>query len=159
MTETQHQFFLNGRILPESEAKLSVFDRCYLYGDGVFEGIAVWERAPFRVEAHLDRLFAGLAYLRIEPPYGRAGWLDIFDRVIEANDMEDGYLRVQISRGEGISSIKWERRLRKPSPTPWSSRSWIRDYYKGLFAQKAEQGLRGVVLSRPRIPSAAIPPA
>src|SRR5262245_50861368 len=108
MTQAQHQFFLNGRIVPESEAKLSVFDRCYLYGDGVFEGIAVWDRAPFRAGAHLERLFAGLSYLRIEPPYGRAEWLDILDRVIEANDMEDGYLRLQISRGEGISSIKWE---------------------------------------------------
>ncbi|MFO1058104.1 MAG: aminotransferase class IV [Dongiaceae bacterium] len=159
MTQKQQLYFLNGSIVPEAEARLSVFDRCYLYGDGVFEGIAVWERAPFRVEAHLDRLFAGLAYLRIEPPYGRAEWLDILDRLIAANDMEDGYLRLQISRGEGISSIKWERRLlRKPEPNsvviPIPG---FRDYYKGLFAQKAEQGMRGVILSRPRMPSAAVP--
>jgi branched-chain amino acid aminotransferase len=159
MSQTQQHYFLNGRIVPEAEAKVSVFDRCYLYGDGVFEGIAVWERAPFRVDAHLDRLFAGLAYLRIEPPHSRAEWLDILDRVIAANAMEDGYLRLQISRGEGISSIKWERRLlRKPEPNcvviPIPG---FRDYYKGLFAEKAEQGMRGAVLSRPRIPSAAVP--
>ena len=152
-------FYVNGRIVPEAEAKLSIFDRCYLYGDGVFEGIAVWQWAPFRAEAHLDRLFAGLSYLRIEPPHSRAQWLDVLDRVIEANNIEDGYLRVQISRGEGISSIKWERKLlRKPEPNavviPIPG---FRDYYKGLFEKKSEQGVRGIVLSRPRISSAAIP--
>jgi branched-chain amino acid aminotransferase len=153
------KIYLNGKLVSEDEAKLSVFDRCFLYGDGVFEGIAVWNRAPFRAAAHLDRLFAGLDYLRIDSPLDRVGWLDVFDEIIAANDMDDGYLRVQLSRGEGMSSIKWERRLlRKPEPNvvviPVPG---FRDYYKGLFAQKAEQGLRGVVVSRPRIASASIP--
>jgi len=159
MANKDLQFFLNGQIVGEKDAKVSVFDRCFLYGDGIFEGIAVWGRAPFRAEAHLERLFAGLNYLRIEAPYSRAQWLDVFDQVIAANDMEDGYLRVQLSRGEGNSSIKWERRrLRKPDPNvviiPIPG---FRDYYKGLFAQKAEQGLRGIVVTRPRISSASIP--
>lgn len=159
MTQRSMMVYLNGKLVPEEEAKLSVFDRCFLYGDGVFEGIAVWNRAPFRADAHLDRLFDGLAYLHIDSPLDRAGWLDVFDDIVAANDMDDGYLRLQLSRGEGISSIKWERRLlRKPEPNvvviPIPG---FRDYYKGLFAQKAEQGLRGVVVSRPRIPSASIP--
>ncbi|MGD9744474.1 MAG: aminotransferase class IV [Dongiaceae bacterium] len=159
MAQKSMKIYLNGKLVPEEEAKLSVFDRCFLYGDGVFEGIAVWNRAPFRADAHLDRLFAGLDYLHIESPLDRAGWLDVFDEIVAANDMEDGYLRLQLSRGEGMSSIKWERRLlRKPEPNvvviPIPG---FRDYYKGLFAQKAEQGLRGVVVSRPRIASAAIP--
>jgi branched-chain amino acid aminotransferase len=152
-------FYVNGQMVREADAKLSVFDRCYLYGDGVFEGIAVWQRAPFRVEAHLDRLFAGLSYLRIESPHSSAHWMDVLDRIIDANNMEDGYLRIQISRGEGISSIKWERRLlRKPEPNvvviPIPG---FRDYYEGLFEKKTEQGMRSIILSRPRISSAAIP--
>jgi branched-chain amino acid aminotransferase len=159
MANKELQFFLNGQLVAEKDAKVSVLDRCFLYGDGIFEGIAVWGRAPFRADAHLDRLFAGLNYLRIETPYSRAQWLDVMDQIIAANDMEDGYLRVQLSRGEGNSSIKWERRLlRKPDPNvviiPIPG---FRDYYKGLFAQKAEQGLRGIVVNRPRIPSASIP--
>jgi branched-chain amino acid aminotransferase len=159
MTTTDLQYFLNGQLVAEKDAKVSVLDRCFLYGDGIFEGIAVWGRAPFRADSHLDRMVAGLNYLCIQPPYSRAQWLDILDQVIAANDMEDGYLRVQISRGEGNSSIKWERRLlRKPDPNvviiPIPG---FRDYYKGLFAQKAEQGLRGIIVTRPRISSAAIP--
>ena len=159
MTQVGQQFFLNGQMVPERDAKISVLDRCFLYGDGIFEGIAVWQRAPFRADAHLDRMFDGLNYLRIDPPHSRVQWLDILDQVIAANEMEDGYLRVQISRGEGNSSIKWERRLlRKPDPNivviPIPG---FRDYYRGLFTQKAEQGLRGVIVSRPRIASASIP--
>jgi branched-chain amino acid aminotransferase len=153
------QVFLNGRFVPEAEAMVSVFDRCFLYGDGVFEGIAVWGRAPFRFAAHLARMQDGLGYLRIENPYSEAEWADLVDHAIAANDMEDGYLRIQISRGEGISSIKWEPRLlRKAEPNvtilPIVG---FKDYYKGLIAEKMESGLRAVILSRPRVPSASLP--
>jgi branched-chain amino acid aminotransferase len=159
MVNKDLQFFLNGQLVAEKDAKVSVLDRCFLYGDGIFEGIAVWGRAPFRADAHLDRLLAGLNYLQINPPYTRTQWLDILDEVIAANDMEDGYLRVQLSRGEGNSSIKWQRHLlRKPDPNvvviPIPG---FRDYYKGLFAQKSEQGLHGIIVTRPRVSSAAIP--
>jgi branched-chain amino acid aminotransferase len=159
MTKRATQIFLNGRFIPEAEATVSVFDRCFLYGDGVFEGIAVWDRAPFRFAAHLERMRDGLDYLRIESPHSDAEWADLVDRAIAANDMEDGYLRIQISRGEGISSIKWEPRLlRKAEPNvtilPIVG---FKDYYKGLIAEKMESGLRAVILSRPRVPAASLP--
>lgn len=153
------EIFLNGSFVPEAEAKVSVFDRCFLYGDGVFEGIAVWDRAPFRFDAHMARLKHGLAYLRIENPYTDDEWAQIVEDAIARNRMADGYLRIQISRGEGISSIKWEPRLlKKPQPNvtilPIPG---FRDYYKGLLAEKIEAGLRGIMLSRPRMASAAVP--
>jgi branched-chain amino acid aminotransferase len=159
MAKRDMQIFLNGRFVPEAEATVSIFDRCFLYGDGVFEGIAVWDRAPFRFAAHLKRMQDGLDYLRIENPYSEAEWADLVDRAIAANEMEDGYLRIQISRGEGISSIKWEPRLlRKAEPNvailPIVG---FKDYYKGLIAEKMESGLRAVMLSRPRVPSASLP--
>lgn len=151
--------YLNGQFMDDSEAKVSVFDRCFLYGDGVFEGIAVWDRAPFGFWPHLERMRRGLAYLRIDNPHSDAEWVDLIDRTIAENQMLDGYLRVQISRGEGISSIKWERRLlRKPEPNvtiiPIPG---FKDYYKGLIAEKMETGLKATMLSRPRISSAALP--
>lgn len=151
--------YLNGEFMEDSEAKVSVFDRCFLYGDGIFEGIAVWDRAPFRFWPHLERMKRGLAYLRIDNPHSDGEWLDLVDRTIAENRMLDGYLRIQISRGEGMSSIKWERRLlRKPEPNvtiiPIPG---FKDYYKGLIAEKIETGLRAMMLSRPRIPSAALP--
>lgn len=153
------RIYLNGRFVPEQEATVSVFDRCFLYGDGIFEGIAVWERAPFRLQAHLDRMRDGLAYLRIANPHDDDAWAALIEQAIAENDMEDGYLRVQISRGDGMSSIKWEPRLlRKPEPTvtiiPIVG---FKDYYKGLIAEKMESGLRATMLSRPRVSSAALP--
>jgi branched-chain amino acid aminotransferase len=159
MSQRGLQLYLNGRFVPEQEAVVSVYDRCFLYGDGVFEGIAVWKRTPFRLDAHLQRMEDGLAYLQIANPLSREQWAAVLDEIIARNDMEDGYLRVQLSRGEGMSSIKWEPRLLRRAepnvvviPVPG-----FRDYYKGLFAQKLEQGLRAIIVSRPRIPSAAIP--
>jgi branched-chain amino acid aminotransferase len=73
--------------------------------------------------------------------------------------MKDGYLRIQVSRGEGISSIKWAPHLlRKADPNvtiiPIIG---FNDYYKGLLAEKVENGLKAAMLSRPRISSAAVP--
>lgn len=159
MSARNTKIYLNGRFVSEQEATVSVFDRCFLYGDGIFEGIAVWGRAPFRLQPHLERMKDGLDYLRIQNPHDDAGWTELIERTIAENDMEDGYLRLQISRGEGISSIKWEPRLlRKPEPNvtiiPIIG---FKDYYKGLIAEKMETGLRAVMLSRPRVPSAALP--
>lgn len=159
MRDTAAKIFLNGRFLPEQEAVISVFDRCFLYGDGIFEGVAVWDGAPFRLQAHLSRMSAGLAYFCIPNPYDDQFWTSLIERTIAENRMKDGYLRIQVSRGEGISSIKWEPRLlRKADPNvaiiPIVG---FKDYYKGLLAEKVENGLRATMLSRPRISSAALP--
>src|SRR5688572_24430030 len=111
MTARNTRIYLNGRFVSEQEATVSVFDRCFLYGDGIFEGIAVWGRAPFRLQPHLDRMRDGLDYLRIPNPDDDDGWTGRIEQTIVENDMDDGYLRRQISRGEGMSSIKWEARL------------------------------------------------
>lgn len=159
MSDTATRIFLNGRFLPDHEAVVSVFDRCFLYGDGIFEGIAVWEGAPFRLQSHLNRMNAGLAYLCISNPYDDESWISLVEQTIAENRMEDGYLRIQVSRGEGISSIKWQPHLlRKADPNaaiiPIIG---FNDYYKGLLAEKVQNGLRATMLSRPRISSAAVP--
>lgn len=153
------QLFLNGKFVPEHEAVVSVFDRCFLYGDGIFEGVAVWDRAPFRLMQHLRRMRDGLSFLRIADPFSEEHWIDLIDEMINLNDMNDGYLRIQISRGEGMSSIKWEPRLLRkaePNVTIIPIRGF-KDYYKGLIAEKMEAGLRAVIVSRPRVPSTAVP--
>lgn len=151
--------YLNGAFVPESEAKVSVFDRCFLYGDGIFEGIAVWNRAPFRLKPHLDRLSRGLRYMMIDEPMDHDGWRRVIGELIERNNMQDGYLRLQISRGEGMSSIKWEKRLlRKPEPNvtiiPIAG---FAKYYAGLFGRTDQQGLRAITVPRPRISSHSVP--
>jgi branched-chain amino acid aminotransferase len=159
MSQKELMVYLNGEFVPESEARVSVFDRCFLYGDGVFEGIAVWKGVPFKLDAHLKRMFKGLSYLRIENPLSPQEWKKAIMETIRLNDIEDGYLRPQVSRGEGLSSIKWQPHLlRKATPNfviiPVKG---FKDYYAKLFGERMKTGLTATVLSRPRIPSKSIP--
>jgi branched-chain amino acid aminotransferase len=153
MVQTELTIYVNGEFLPESEAKVSVFDRCFLYGDGVFEGITVWKGVPFKLDAHLRRMFKGLSYLRIRNPLPPEEWKKAILETIRLNDLQEGYLRPQVSRGEGISAIKWERHLlRKATPNV------VIIPEKGLiYGETMKAGFRAKVLSRPRIPSRSIP--
>ena len=101
--------FLNGRYVPQENAVISVFDRGFLYGDGLFETIRIYNGRLFRWEAHSQRLQAGLDYLKINSPYRHAELRDFALRLIAENQSPDSLLRLNISRGpssrRGYSSI------------------------------------------------------
>ena len=61
--------FLNGEFVPEEQAVVSVFDRCFQYGDGLFETLRIYNRQPFRWEHHLERLERGAEFLAIRVPF------------------------------------------------------------------------------------------
>jgi len=153
MPKEESIIYLNGSFVAEHEAKISVLDRCFLYGDGIFEGISVFDRAPFRLEAHLNRMAKGLAYLCIENPLTPEEWTRAIVGTIRRNELDEGYLRPQVSRGEGLSSTKWRPEdLKKPRPNV------VILPEKGLiYGDAMKVGLRAKVLSRPRIPSICIP--
>jgi D-alanine transaminase len=69
--------FLNGDYLPISEAKVSVLDRGFIFGDGIYEVVPVYGGRPFRFEQHMQRLERSLAELRLPNPFDRAGWLSL----------------------------------------------------------------------------------
>lgn len=99
-TWTELPCYLNGHLGRLGEAKVSVMDRGFLFGDGVYEMIPVYRRRLFRVDDHLDRLGRSLKALRIEDPYEREAWLDLFHGLIaHLPDSEDQFLYVQITRG------------------------------------------------------------
>jgi branched-chain amino acid aminotransferase len=153
MAEEALTIYLNGRFVPENEAKVSVFDRCYLYGDGIFEGITVWKWVPIRLQAHLNRMARGLSYLRIENPLTPEEWQKAIMETIRLNDLREGYLRPQVSRGEGISAVRWEPPLLKRAKP-----NVVIIPEKGLiYGEAMKMGFKAKILSRPRIPSACIP--
>src|SRR5438477_565322 len=80
-----HMVFLNGRILPIEDAKVSVLDRGFIFGDGVYELVPVYSRVPFRLEEHLLRLERSLAAVRIRNPYSPAQWREFIYRLIDAS--------------------------------------------------------------------------
>lgn len=93
--------FLNGQFVPEERAVVSVFDRAYLYGDGLFETICVLNGQPFRWHQHLKRLAQGAAFLKIQLPYPVESLRGFAGELIARNQMADALLRLTLSRGVG----------------------------------------------------------
>ena len=93
--------FLNGQLVPEERAVVSVFDRGFLYGDGLFETILIFNGNPFRWEQHLDRLERGCEFLKIQPPFSPEALREFANQLITKNKMPDALLRLTISRGAG----------------------------------------------------------
>ncbi|MBK1673354.1 D-amino acid aminotransferase [Ectothiorhodospira shaposhnikovii] len=92
--------YLNGEFVPETQARVSVFDRGFLFGDGIYEVIPVFGGHPLRLAEHLERLERSLAEVRIVNPLDRSGWKALFTALLEKNPGGDRSLYVQVTRGE-----------------------------------------------------------
>lgn len=93
--------FLNGDFIEEEGANISVFDRGFLYGDGVFETLRIYNGKPFLLDRHLGRLSHGLGSLFIGEKYSFSEYLEFTYKLIETNNVTDGVLRIQATRGPG----------------------------------------------------------
>ena len=93
------QVYLNGRWLAPEEATVSVFDRGFIFGDGVYEVIPVYGGRPFRLEPHLQRLDASLAAIGMANPLAANEWRDVFARLIRDNCTDDQSVYLEITRG------------------------------------------------------------
>ncbi|HYV27057.1 MAG TPA: aminotransferase class IV [Candidatus Eisenbacteria bacterium] len=94
--------FLNGQFVPEDQAVVSVFDRSFLYGDGLFEAVRVWRGKLFRWSQHFERLARGAEFLNLQVPFAPHQLEKFAGRLIAQNEMQDGLLRVTLSRGVGV---------------------------------------------------------
>jgi aminodeoxychorismate lyase len=92
---------LNGKFVPEEQAVVSVLDRGFLYGDGLFEAILVWNGRIFRWEQHLERLQRGAEFLKLRLSFSPAEMRQFAVRLIAENGMREGVLRIVLSRGVG----------------------------------------------------------
>ena len=93
--------FLNGNFLPEAEALISINDRGFLLGDGLFETMRVVNGRPFRMAQHLERQARGLDYLKITCPFTPRELQKFATELVDRNQMPDSILRVTVSRGIG----------------------------------------------------------
>jgi branched-chain amino acid aminotransferase len=94
--------FLNGNFVPEEQAVVSIFDRCYLYGDGLFETMLIRGGVVFRWDMHLQRLKQGAAFLNIAMPFSEPELREAVARLILENRQPEALLRLTLSRGVGI---------------------------------------------------------
>jgi D-alanine transaminase len=97
MAQSKTPVYLNGEFLPLSEAKVSVLDRGFLFGDGVYEVIPVYGGQPFRLAEHLRRLDNSLRGIRMESPLSDAAWTSVFEKLIDGR--HDQYIYLQVTRG------------------------------------------------------------
>ncbi|HEX5363030.1 MAG TPA: D-amino acid aminotransferase [Gallionella sp.] len=91
--------YLNGAFMPVEEAKISVLDRGFIFGDGVYEVIPVYSRRAFRLREHLRRLQHSLDGIKLANPHSEEDWITIVEQIIERNPGEDQYLYLHITRG------------------------------------------------------------
>ncbi|AMX82706.1 branched-chain amino acid aminotransferase [Geobacillus subterraneus] len=93
--------YLNGEFVTKENAKISVYDHGFLYGDGVFEGIRVYSGNVFRLEEHIDRLYNSAKSILLNIPYTKDEMIDRVLETIRRNGYQDAYIRLVVSRGVG----------------------------------------------------------
>ncbi|MCF7972244.1 MAG: branched-chain-amino-acid transaminase [Phycisphaerae bacterium] len=99
------KIWLDGTLVDEADAKISVFDHGLLYGDGVFEGIRVYHQRIFEEEAHIDRLYESAHAIRLTIPMDKAQLIEAMRETVAANEVGNGYIRLVISRGVGTLGL------------------------------------------------------
>jgi branched-chain amino acid aminotransferase len=106
--------FLNDKFLPIKEAAVSVLDRGFTLGDGLFETLRAYGGNVFRLEDHLERLFHSAQKIFLEIPYSKERLAEIVKETLKKNQLQEAYIRITITRGEGSTGLSFPE---KPHPT------------------------------------------
>ena len=93
--------FVDGKFYPKEQAKVSVFDHCLLYGDGIFEGIRIYDGCIFRLDAHIERLYSSAKYITLKMPLKPEELKWVCVESCRRNGLTNGYIRLVITRGVG----------------------------------------------------------
>jgi branched-chain amino acid aminotransferase len=109
--------WLNGELVPKSQARVSIFDAGFVLGDGVWEGLRLHKGRLMFLDAHLDRLFEGAAAIELDIGLTRQGVIEALNQLFAANDMSDGvHIRLMVTRGEKAAANQDPRNaLGKPT--------------------------------------------
>ena len=99
------KIYLGGQLVDEADAKISVFDHGLLYGDGVFEGIRVYHGKVFLLDEHIDRLYDSARAIALDIPMTKEEMSDAVVETCRANGIDDGYIRLVITRGVGTLGL------------------------------------------------------
>ncbi len=151
-SQPMRKVWIDGDLVDQDKAKISVFDHGYLYGDGCFEGIRVYNHRIFKLRAHLERLYGSAEKIRLTPKYD----VEEIDRAtretVRANGLRDAYIRLVFSRGVGTLGLN-------PFKCPESGTVIIADSIELYPPKLYESGLEIMVAERPRIPIKCLDPA
>ena len=132
--------YLNGKFLPIEQASVSVLDRGFIFGDGVYEVIPAYGGRLFRLEQHLERLARSLAAIRLNDPLTLAQWRQCLQELVTRNGDGDQSIYVQITRGAAPRDHAFPKEVH---PTVYAASSLL----KPLPADLAEQGVGAITLN------------
>ena len=143
--------YINGKYYDENDAKVSVFDHGFMYGDGIFEGIRLYNKNVFRLPMHMDRLFRSAKAIMLDLPWTKQEIADAVCDACRTNNLTDGYIRLIISRGKGKLGL---------SPFTCSDPQLIiiTDQIQLYPNETYEKGLKAITVPTRRNSHAALPP-
>ncbi|MBF2735993.1 MAG: aminotransferase class IV [Betaproteobacteria bacterium AqS2] len=132
--------YLNGEWLPRGEARVSAFDRGFIFGDGIYEVIPVYNRKPFLMDRHLERMVDNLAKVKIPDPHGGVeGWAKLVQALVDRQAFENQKLYIQITRGAAPRLHSFPD---KAEPTVFM----FTDEMMILSDERAKEGFKGVTM-------------
>ncbi|MEM1530771.1 MAG: branched-chain-amino-acid transaminase [Candidatus Bathyarchaeia archaeon] len=106
--------YIDGKYYPKDEAKISVFDHGFLYGDGVFEGIRAYNGVVFKLKEHIDRLYNSAHAIMLDIPLTKDEMIEAVLETLRKNNLRDAYIRLVVTRGIGDLGLD-PRKCSKPS--------------------------------------------
>ena len=143
--------YINGKLYPKDEAKISVFDHGLLYGDGVFEGIRCYNGNIFKLSEHIDRLYDSAKAISMEIQLARNELKDAVINTLKANNLKDSYIRLIVTRGVGRLGLN-------PFICAESQVIIITDFIQLYSKELYEKGLDAIIVPTIRNHSDALNP-
>ena len=143
--------YINGKYYEKDDAKVSVFDHGFLYGDGIFEGIRLYKGNEFKLPKHIDRLFRSAKAIALEMPWSKQEVIDAVCDACRTNGLTDAYIRLVVSRGKGALGL---------SPKTCSDPQLIiiADQIQLYPDELYKNGLKAITVPTRRNSHAALPP-
>ena len=143
--------YFNGKFVPKQEARTSVYDHGFLYGDGVFEGIRAYNGRVFRLDGHLERLYDSAKAIDLKVPLSKEEMKKAIIETLKKNGLKDAYIRPIVTRGDGDLGLD-------PRKCPVPNVFIITQEWGAMYGDLYEKGLTGVTVGVRRNAPEALPP-
>ncbi|MFB3905758.1 MAG: branched-chain-amino-acid transaminase [Acidobacteriota bacterium] len=149
--EENWKVYVNGEMVPWRDARISVFDRGFQYGDGVFEGLRSYDGKIFKLREHVDRLFRSARAVHIKIPLSKDEFGEAIKRVVRENGFRDAHIKPQVTRG-----IAWKLGLDPRNTTAPNIVIPARPIGRSMF--DATAGFTLAAVSVRKVPAACLDP-
>ena len=143
--------YFNGKFVPKQEARTSVYDHGFLYGDGVFEGIRAYNGRVFRLDEHLERLYDSAKAIDLAIPLSKEEMKKAIIETLKKNNLKNAYIRPIVSRGDGDLGLD-------PRKCPKPNIFIITQEWGAMYGDLYEKGLTAVTVGVRRNAPEALPP-